>query len=647
MKRKAFFKAGGSILAGVSSLLVSAQQQKLPNIILIYTDDQGYADLGCYGAKGFRTPNIDSLAANGIRFTDFYAPQAVSSASRAGLLTGCYPNRVGIAGALMPKDVIGINENEVTIAEMLKKKGYATAIYGKWHLGWQKSFLPANHGFDEYYGIPYSIDMLPMEYDGSEPAKGSQRSNYPELPLIHNTLPVAGLKSLSGIDTLTRFLTEKSLQFIDNHKEKPFFIYFPHPMPHTPLAVSEKFRNSTAQGKYGDVISEIDWSVGQLVDKLKKEGLLENTLLIFTSDNGPWLNFGTHAGSAGVLREGKGTSWEGGQRVPCVMYWKNRIPAGISCEKIASAIDILPTLAEITGAELPKNKIDGKSILPLMKGIKDAEPRKVFLYYYEVNQLQAIRYGDWKLVFPHTSRSYLGVEAGKNGMPGPYNVTTCGKELYNLKDDISETVNVIDKYPEVVHYMDSLSDMAREDLGDFLQNKKGKNNRAVGIIKRPEHKLKHKALGCNVKYETSYSLKYDGGGESALTDGNAGYTEYQNKAWQGFEKIDFKGIISLKKSIMVKEITVGFLQDENSWIFSPTQVVVEYSEDGIQFYPYGNLSWENYTTTPIPNRLLAKVTGNHKAKYLRIQVQNTGICPPEHPGKGKPAWLFIDEIMVK
>lgn len=466
-------RLGLTALAGATSLLVSAQQKKLPNIILIYTDDQGYADLGCFGAKGFSTPHIDSLAENGIRFTNFYAPQAVSSASRAGLMTGCYPNRVGISGALMPGAKIGLNPKEMTIAELLKQKGYATAAFGKWHLGRPSEFLPTHQGFDEYYGIPYSIDMIPMEYDGTPIDTVHRKSKYPMLPVLFGDKVISSLNTLPGIDTLTRYFTEKSLEFIDQNKDKPFFIYFPHPMPHVPLALSNEFKNKTEQGKYGDVLTEVDWSVGQIVAKLKEDGLLENTLIIFTSDNGPWLNFGNHAGSTGGLREGKGTSWEGGQRVSCVMYWKGNIPKGISCDKIASSIDILPTLAEITGAKLSENKIDGVSILSLMKGDKKANPREVFYYYYENNQLQAIRYGNWKLVYPHTYRSYLGVEPGKDGMPGPYNSAKCGKELYNLISDVRETTNVIDQHPDIVKQIDSIAEIARQDLGDFLTERKG------------------------------------------------------------------------------------------------------------------------------------------------------------------------------
>ena len=631
-----------TLLAGITSVFAFGQQQKLPNIVLIYTDDQGYGDLGCFGAQGYSTPNIDKLAANGIRFTDFYAPQAVSSASRAGLLTGCYPNRIGIAGALMPKDNKGISEKETTIAEMLKQKGYATAIYGKWHLGRPAKFLPTHHGFDEYYGIPYSVDMIPMSYDG---IPGGSKTNYPMLPVLKGDSIISELNSLPGIDTLTRFLTEKSLQFIVHHKDKPFFIYFPHPMPHVPLGVTDKFRHTTAQGKYGDVISEIDWSVGQIVAELETQGILDNTLIIFTSDNGPWLNFGLHAGSSGGLREGKGTSWEGGQRVPCVMYWKGHIPKGIVCDKICSAIDILPTLAQITGASLPSNKIDGVSILPLMTNEKNANPRKGFLYYYENNQLQAIRFGDWKLVYPHTYRSYLGVEPGKNGLPGPYAVGKCGKELYNLIDDRAETKNVIDLHPDIVKEIDSIATEARKDLGDFLLNIKGKNTREPGYQYETSIKVEHKAVGAIVTYEIPNSVKYDGGGEGALTDGLTASSEI-TKGWQGWEGADFKGIITMKDTLVVNKIRVGVLQDEGAWIFKPKSMSIEYSLDGMHYFPYGEISGDGFTATNMPNRFEGTISGQLKLKYLKIHVVNTGVCPEGHPGKGLPAWLFIDEIIV-
>ena len=643
MRFKQFLKVITTILTSCIPFLNKAQQQKQPNIILIYTDDQGYGDLGCFGASGYNTPNIDKLAENGIRFTDFYAPQAVSSASRAGLLSGCYPNRIGISGALMPNANKGINEEEILIPELLKQKGYNTAIFGKWHLGDHRKFNPINHGFDLFYGIPYSIDMLPMSYDG---IPGGSKTKYPLLPVYWNDSIISHLNSLPGIDTLTRFLTEKSVEFISNNKNKPFFIYFPHPMPHTPLGVSEKFRNSTKHGKYGDVISEIDWSVGQIVAELKKHKLLENTLIIFTSDNGPWLNFGLHAGSTAGLREGKGTSWEGGQRVPCIMYWKDQIPKGIVSNKICSAIDILPTLAEITGTELPNRKIDGISILSLMKNKKNADPRNVFLYYYENNQLQAIRYGDWKLVYPHTYRSYLGVEPGKNGMPGAYNTAKCQKELYNLISDRNEKNNVIDKHPEIVAIIDSIANEAREDLGDFLTNSRGKNNREPGYSQIYFNKINHLAKGSKVVYETDYSNKYSGNGNSTLTDGITGFSDFSHKAWQGFEGNDFIGTLELSDSLNIKNITVGFFSDENSWIFLPEEVRIEFSVDGKIFTLLNISKTEDIKQTKIMNRMELCIQKNIKAKYLKFSIKNIKVCPDYHTGKGLPAWLFMDEIVV-
>jgi arylsulfatase A-like enzyme len=277
----------------------AAAADRPPNFVVVLTDDQGYGDLGCYGAKGFTTPNIDRMAAEGVRFTDFYVAQAVCSASRAALLTGCYPNRLGILGALNPTSKVGIGAGEKTIAEVLKPRGYATAVFGKWHLGHHPPHLPTRHGFDEYFGLPYSNDMW---------AKNPS-ANFPDLPLIEGDRTVA---TNPDQRMLTTWYTERAVQFIGANKDRPFFLYVAHNMPHVPLHVSEKFRGKSAQGLYGDVIMELDWSVGQILAALRDTGLDERTLVLFTSDNGPWLSYGNHAGSAGPLREGKGTDWEGG-----------------------------------------------------------------------------------------------------------------------------------------------------------------------------------------------------------------------------------------------------------------------------------------------------------------------------------------------
>jgi len=463
----------------------SYAQQRSPNVVLIFMDDLGYGDLSCYGATGYKTPNLDKLASQGIRFTNFVSAQAVCSASRAGILTGCYPNRVGISGALMPDSKIGLNPEEVTIAEVLKKRNYKTAAIGKWHLGHQREFLPLQQGFDEYLGLPYSNDMWPVYFDGTRnisPAY-SRKLNYPELPLIRNNDKIRELKTLDDQAELTTLYTETALDFIKRNKRNPFFLYLAHSMTHVPLAVSSKFKGKSEQGLFGDVMMEIDWSVGEIMKALEKNGIDKNTLVIFTSDNGPWLNFGNHAGSTGGLREGKGNSFEGGQREPCIMKWPGQIQEGTICNKLASTIDILPTLAAITNSPLPEKKIDGVNILPLMLGDETANPRETFLYYYRKNSLEAIRKDNWKLVFAHPGRTYIGFKPGVDGFPGSTNENFDFEEgLYDLRRDPGERYNMKEYYPEVVAELKKLADEARTDLGDDIQNIKGQNRREPGRI---------------------------------------------------------------------------------------------------------------------------------------------------------------------
>jgi len=458
-----------------------------PNVVIIFTDDQGYGDVGSYGAYQFTTPHLDKMANEGMRFTHFYSAQGVCSASRAGLLTGCYPNRIGISGALMPWSQHGLHEDETTIAEMLKDEGYATCIVGKWHLGWQKEFLPLQHGFDEYFGLPYSNDMWPVDFDGTPVDENSmkpQKAKYPVLPLIKGNEKIDEIKTLDDQAQLTTRYAEYAVDFINRNKDKPFFLYLAHSMPHVPLGVSDKFKGKSEQGMYGDVIMEIDWSVGQVIEALKNNGLEENTLIIYTSDNGPWLNFGNHAGSTGGLREGKGTSWEGGQREPCIMKWPGKIPAGISSNKLSSTIDLLPTIAAVTGAKLPQNKIDGVDLGPILKGVEDANPRDHFYYYYHRNNLEAVRKGQWKLVLPHGFRSYEGVLPANDGFPGQYAQGKTEQALYNLVRDPGERYDVQEMYPEVVEDLLKIVEEARTDLGDDLTNRAGENVREHGKLKQ-------------------------------------------------------------------------------------------------------------------------------------------------------------------
>ncbi len=306
-----------------------ANRSDRPNIVIIFTDDQGYADVGKFGAEGFTTPHLDRMADEGAVFRNFHVAQPVCSASRAALLTGCYPNRIGIHGALGPRAKFGISDRETTLAQLLKQRGYATGMMGKWHLGNAPQFMPLRHGFDEYFGESLSVDMWrehPVLISGLPAQAAAIKREYPNLPIWDGDKKFREEMSIDDLNHLTTWYTERAVKFIEKNKDRPFFLYVAHNMPHVPLGVSDKFRGKTKRGLYGDVIEEIDWSVGQILDALHRNGLDDETLVIFTSDNGPWLCYGNHAGSAKPLREGKGTNWEGGTREPCIMRWPGHIP---------------------------------------------------------------------------------------------------------------------------------------------------------------------------------------------------------------------------------------------------------------------------------------------------------------------------------
>ncbi len=441
-----------------------------PNIVLIYADDLGYGDLGTYGARGYRTPHLDRMAAEGTRLTSFYVAQAVCSASRAALLTGCYPNRIGINGALDHRSNYGIDSGETTIAEALRTRGYATAIFGKWHLGHHPAFLPTRHGFDEYYGLPYSNDMWP-----NHPVT---KNYYPELPLIEGEKVIALNPDQSQ---LTTTYTERAVSFIERHRERPFFLYLPHSMPHVPLFVSDKFRGRTERGLYGDVIEEIDWSVGQILATLQRQGLDRQTLVIFTSDNGPWLPYGNHAGTTAGLREGKGTAWEGGVRVPFIARWPGRIPAGRVVREPAMTIDILPTLAKLAGvASSSARPIDGLDAWPTISGNRRAKTAHDAFYFYWLGELHAVRSGKWKLHLPHPYRHLAST--GSDGRPGKDETLQAEMALYDLEQDPVEHVNVAAGRPEVVRQLLSLAERARADLGDSLTRRQPTNARPPGRL---------------------------------------------------------------------------------------------------------------------------------------------------------------------
>ncbi len=465
--------------------------ERLPNIVLILTDDQGYGDVGSFGARDLKTPNLDRLAAEGMRFTDFYVAQAVCTASRAALMTGCYPNRVGLQGALNHTSAIGIGDGELLLSELLKQKGYATAVYGKWHLGHHPKFLPTRHGFDEFFGIPYSNDNGPLH---------PVMRNLPPLPLIEGEKIVGQDPDQSQF---TRLFTERAVRFIARNKSRPFFLYVPHVMPHVPLFASKRWKGRSARGPYGDVVEEVDWSVGQILAALDKHGLDRQTIVIFASDNGPFLSYGHHAGSAGPLREGKLTTFEGGVRVPAIMRWPQKIARGSVCREPVAAIDILPTVAEIVGGTLPSHPTDGRSILPLLLGRADAKAPREALYIYAGEELQAIRAGAFKLHLPHEYLTVAG-PPGRNGKPANYEnmkplaitesgirgiasrhgygVGAIGLSLYDLRSDAGESRDVASQHPEIVRRLQNEAEKARAELGDALTKRRGAGLRPAGSL---------------------------------------------------------------------------------------------------------------------------------------------------------------------
>jgi len=456
--------AAASLAIPGCSNIANTHSRRPPNFIIIFCDDLGYGDLGCFGSKKHRTPHIDQMAKEGTRFTSFYVTSGVCTPSRSSLMTGCYPRRVNMhqnaqnQWVLFPVGKKGLNPNEITIAEVLKKKNYATACIGKWHLGDQPKYLPTRQGFDYYYGIPYSNDM------GSR-----QRRINPPLPLLRNETVI---EAPVNQNTITKRYTHEALNFIKSNKHNPFLLYLPHTMPHNPVHSSENFHGKSANKGYGDTVEEIDFSTGQILKTLKDLNIDRQTLVIFTSDNGAAKRWG---GSNLPLSGWKGSTAEGGMRTPCIMRWPGKIPAGISCNQLTCTMDLLPTFAKLAGTSAPKDRIiDGKNIWPLMNGTKNAtSPHEVF-YYYMKTQLQAVRSGKWKLHLPRNSKlvNWKNLE------------TDLPMKLYNLEADIAEKTNLADKHPEITKRLFALAKKARNDIGDI--DHPGQNQRPAGMVVSPK-----------------------------------------------------------------------------------------------------------------------------------------------------------------
>jgi len=432
-----------------------------PNVILINCDDLGYGDLACYGSPVNKTPYLDKMAEEGVRFTDYHVMSPVCSASRAALMTGCYPQRVGINGVLFPRDPKGLHPDEITVAKVLKGQGYRTKIVGKWHCGDQKEFLPTNHGFDEYYGLPYSNDM------GVQGEIKNDEKRVP-LPLLRDDDVIQEQPDQRG---LTERYTEECVRFIRDNKEGPFFLYLAHMYVHVPLFVPRRFLRQAANGGYGGAVECIDWVAGVLFDELKRQGLDENTMVIFTSDNGSRAR--DEGGSNAPLRGHKFETWEGGQRVPFIVRWPGKVPAGRTCDELITSMDLMPTLSRLAGTTEPRDRvIDGKDIRPLLAGEDGASSPHEAFWYYQFKKLEAVRKGKWKL---HFAKGKPFTEGGE-----PLN------ELYDLENDIGESHNVFDQHPEVVEELKAEAEKARQELGDALTGQEGSGLRPFGICENPQ-----------------------------------------------------------------------------------------------------------------------------------------------------------------
>ena len=443
-----------------------------PNFIIIFADDMGYGDITPFGSTLHRTPNLDRMAVEGRKFTNFYVTSGVCSPSRASLMTGSYPRRVNLhtdeAGrvVLFPGAHRGLHPDEITLAEILKEQGYATGMVGKWHLGDQPEFLPTRQGFDSYFGIPYSNDM----------GTGRAGRSYPPLPLLRDERVIEEEPDQS---LLTQRYTEEAVQFIQAHQDEPFFLYLPHTMPHRPQYASEQFRGKSANGIYGDTIEELDWSTGQILDVLRELGIDDKTLVLFTSDNGGVptdVGVPDYRGSNGPLRGTKGSTWEGGLRVPTVVHWPGRIPAGTVCDEMVLSMDVLPTFVKLAGAAPPSDRvIDGRDVWSLLSGKQEATTPHDRFYYYQFGSLGAVRSGPWKL---HVGR--FKREPGAEGATWRHVL-----ELYNLEEDVGETINVADQHPDTVERLQAMLAEAREDLGDDQTQVEGKNTRPAGHVEEP------------------------------------------------------------------------------------------------------------------------------------------------------------------
>lgn len=586
----------------------SESEPSPPNIILFFCDDLGYGDLGNYGHPTIRTPNLDRMAAQGVKFTSFYSGSPACTASRYALLTGRYPVRSGFPWVLVPNSSRGIHPKEWTIAEGLKEAGYATGIFGKWHLGNTKhEFLPLQNGFDEYLGLPYSNDMLPPRWG--------------EIPLMegNDTLEVSPDQSL-----LTKRYTERAIEFIQKNKEAPFFVYMPYAMPHLPLHPGADFAGKSKRGRYGDVVEEIDWSVGEVWKTIEAMGLSENTLLVFTSDNGPWIIKNEKGGSSGLLRDGKGSTWEGGMRVPGIAVWKNKIKAQTVCNQRASTLDLYHSFLKIAGQELPKHIVDGEDISDWLSGkLEPNDLRKTAYFYYGPKTLHAVRKGAWKLHVKTSSQT------GKDYFDGKLPL------LFNVETDPSEQYELSEKHPEIVADLMKEIDKHQQTIVDNPNFYK----------KDREHaEINHLGIGKKVTFATPLVAAYKY--PQALTDGSKENPDYF-KYLPGVQQNDFEFVVDLESIQEIENIEVGFLQVVNNWIFLPEYVQISISKNGRQWKDLEEQDHEIALTEVSASKYFSQKFEKQKAQFIKVFAKNIETCPGWHPFAGKGAWVFADEVIVR
>ena len=598
------------LIWGISVLMLAAcankKEESPPNIVLLLADDLGYGDLGTYGHPTIRTPNLDALASKGVKFTSFYTGSPACTASRYALLTGRYPVHSGFSWVLNPGSSRGIHPNEITLAEGLKQMGYATGAFGKWHLGTaKKAYMPLQNGFDEYFGLPYSNDMIPPKW--------------PSIPLIEGN---DTLEFDPDQAQLTRRYTERAISFINKNKGQPFFCYLPYAMPHVPLYPGAAFAGKSARGLYGDVVEEIDWSIGAIMETLKRNGLSENTLVFFTSDNGPWIIKDEKGGTSGLLRDGKGSTWEGGMRVPGIAYMEGKTAKSKVVQTPVSTLDLYTSFLKMSGFEFSENhQVNGRDIRPLFFDEK-SETEKAPYFFYGPNHLHAVRKGPWKLHVRTSSQT------GKDYFDGKIPL------LFNLDADPSEQYDLAEQHPVIV------KELTKEIE---TQNSFVKSHKNFFQIDREKEQFMHLALEKAV--ELKNAPQRNPKRSAALTDGFLEPPDafHRLPGWQG---TNFAAVVDLGATTEVKSIGIGFLQAPRSWVFLPSNISFQMSVDGKQF-----TDAQHFTNKPpSPNakaqtKYFTQDNLSIKTRYIKITAENRH-CPEWHTGEGENCWLFADEIIV-